>query len=82
MEKLVFAVRYGEVEGSSRFSSSSSFLSSQRRNQPSPSKIHHPTPQIYILKPLERLDCIRERLYESRSSFYPQNSVRLGNGSF
>ncbi|KAD2393633.1 hypothetical protein E3N88_40610 [Mikania micrantha] len=53
------------------------FLASCRRNHHHIRKFHHPIHKTRILKPLERLDRIRERLYESRSSFYLQNSARL-----
>ncbi|KAD4385843.1 hypothetical protein E3N88_26012 [Mikania micrantha] len=34
-----------------------------------------------ILKPFDRVDRTRERFCKSGSSFYTQNSVRIGNGS-
>ncbi|KAD5802336.1 hypothetical protein E3N88_13696 [Mikania micrantha] len=91
-KKMVFAVRDGEVEGSSRYAMleniwdfsgflratrSMLFVSPRRRQHHHLRNFHHPTHPISVSKPLERLDRIQERLYESRSSFYPQNLSRL-----
>ncbi|KAD4178969.1 hypothetical protein E3N88_27560 [Mikania micrantha] len=76
------AIRLGSIRSAtcikrSDFILISIFVASSRRSPSPPSKIHHLTHQISVSKPLGSLDRIQERLYESRSSFYPQNSSRI-----
>ncbi|KAD4177965.1 hypothetical protein E3N88_26556 [Mikania micrantha] len=69
------ARKSGNLVKKSRFHPHRHFLSSTRRHHHHLRKFHHPIHKNSVLKPLERLNRIKKRLYKSRKSFYPQNFV-------